>query len=709
MYRSSATTILVDVGRSMSAPCRGNDPHAMAKREVCALATRSIIQTRMLASKTHEFGVVLFGCEQTANQLSDGENYLHCVELVELNKPDVRSIEPLSQISQPSDSQGDLVDALIVALNQLGERTEGKKYNREIVLLTDAAGEIRDVDDIEAVVTRMQELECVLNVCICGTPETHVQVENSRMLSSIAQTTGGSCSTVYSLDDILSKFVGKGVVPRKSKITFELTKHIKLPAIYYGKTSAGSLPTLKKQSMKVDIDEDDPNAGKVKIDRVYRNPDNPDEEVGLEDRQKGFKYGKEYIPVMAEDEDAMKFHDEPCVRILGFTSANLIPRHYFMSTATVVAGAPDFDYARVCISALAHALRRSHNVAICRFVKTSRADPVLGVLMPDTGLPDVLLLHILPCAEDFRDFGFPSFQDPKFCPPVTQGQKDAVTAFVTAHTLTPPVKAEGETSVPAPPFLVFDPVMQRLIWEVSERCLETPENAKFIPEDPTEFVPPELRGPQYAEMAGALRAVFELKAVEKKESGKRKTFWSDVEITVPGAEEQATKHARLEDEGVTESKGEPLILNLASLTPVEDFEKIIKTGSEEDIRQAMEAMQRIIHQKVTQGATKAQYRKALECIQGYRIAAASEGEGVQFNTFLGDVKTKYSAPKNKHRQFWEMLKEAQVTLLTSQEDSSLAATPEDAQAFLTEQVVEVQEVVEEQPAVEEDDLFGEMA
>lgn len=466
---------------------------------------------------------------------------------------------------------------------------------------------------------------------------------------------------------------------------------------------------MKKESTKVAVDEDDPTSGKVKMDRVYRNPDNPDEEVGIEDRQKGFKYGKEYIPVMAEDEDAMKFHDEPCVRILGFTSANSIPRHYFLSSATVIAGAPEFDYARDCISAIAHALRRTHNVAICRFVKTSRADPQLAALMPDTSIPDVLLLHVLPCAEDFRDFGFPSFRDPKFCPPITQGQKDSVANFVSAMTIQPPVKAEGENTKPAPPFLVFDPVMQRLIWEVSERCLETPDKEKFIPDDPTEFVPPELRGPHYAQNAAALRAVFELKAVEKKETGKRKTFWSDVEVMVPGTDEQLAKHARLEDEGATESKGEPLALNLASLTPVEDFEKILKTGGEEDIRNAMDAMQRIIHQKVTQGATKAQYRKALECLQAYRIAAASEGEGLQYNTFLRDVKAKYSAPKNKHRQFWEMIKEGHVTLLTSQEDSSLAVTPEEANAFLTEQVVEVQQVVEEQPAPEEDDLFGEMA
>lgn len=131
----------------------------------------------------------------------------------------------------------------MVGLNQLGERTEKKKYNREIVLLTDAAGEINDVDDIEAVVTRMQQLECVLNVCICGTATTHIQVENARMLSSIAETTGGSCVEVQGLDEILSKFVGKGVVPRKSKLTFELTKNLKVCA-----TICGPMPQHNKET-----------------------------------------------------------------------------------------------------------------------------------------------------------------------------------------------------------------------------------------------------------------------------------------------------------------------------------------------------------------------------------------------------------------------------------------------------------------------------
>lgn len=122
----------------------------------------------------------------------------------------------------------DLVDALVVGLNQLGEKTEKKKYNREIVLLTDAAGEVKDTDDIDPVVHRMQQLECVLNVCVCGTAEMHVQVENTKMLSSMAVATGGTLIRVKGLREILSTFVGKGVVPRKSKITFELTKHLKV-------------------------------------------------------------------------------------------------------------------------------------------------------------------------------------------------------------------------------------------------------------------------------------------------------------------------------------------------------------------------------------------------------------------------------------------------------------------------------------------------
>ena len=125
MYRSSATTILVDVSASMAAPCNGIDGFRCvqsyrlsimwaekyasmndSKRDVGALAARSIIQTRMIASKTHEFGVVVFGCNETDNQLADDESYQNCVELIPINKPNAETILQTATIPEPSGIQG---------------------------------------------------------------------------------------------------------------------------------------------------------------------------------------------------------------------------------------------------------------------------------------------------------------------------------------------------------------------------------------------------------------------------------------------------------------------------------------------------------------------------------------------------------------------------------------------------------------------------
>jgi hypothetical protein len=57
------------------------------------------------------------------------------------------------------------------------------------------------------------------------------------------------------------------------------------------------------------------------------------------------------------------------------------------------------------VGALAQALQRRQQAALCRLVKRANADPWLVVLLPN---PDgTLLMHRLPCSEDIRNFLFP--------------------------------------------------------------------------------------------------------------------------------------------------------------------------------------------------------------------------------------------------------------------------------------------------------------
>lgn len=58
----------------------------------------------------------------------------------------------------------DLLDGLIVSLDLLYRRTEGKKYEKRLMILTDAASKLNDASDIESVVVMIQNMEVQLQI-----------------------------------------------------------------------------------------------------------------------------------------------------------------------------------------------------------------------------------------------------------------------------------------------------------------------------------------------------------------------------------------------------------------------------------------------------------------------------------------------------------------------------------------------------------------
>ena len=60
--------------------------------------------------------------------------------------------------------QVDILDGLIVALDLLFRRTDGKKYNKRLMVITDAAAKIADAGDLESIVMMIQNMEVKLQV-----------------------------------------------------------------------------------------------------------------------------------------------------------------------------------------------------------------------------------------------------------------------------------------------------------------------------------------------------------------------------------------------------------------------------------------------------------------------------------------------------------------------------------------------------------------
>ena len=158
-----------------------------------------------------------------------------------------------------------------------------------------------------------------------------IKAQNEKMLCSIAQATPrGIVMSSNDLVAAMSTLQNKAVNPMRNKCVLLLPSgssggastssstmlgsggvdndsRYAIDVIMFARSKRQSAPTLKKES-KSAYDPSDPETGSGAVStlRTYRNPLHPDEEVLPQDLVKGFRYGKDYVPVSSADLGSMK-------------------------------------------------------------------------------------------------------------------------------------------------------------------------------------------------------------------------------------------------------------------------------------------------------------------------------------------------------------------------------------------------------------------
>jgi ATP-dependent DNA helicase 2 subunit 2 len=103
----------------------------------------------------------------TDNALHDDENgYEHVTVLSPIDTPTLSVCEKLRELAPASDDtiHADLLDGLIVSLDLMHRRTDGKKYEKKLLVITDAASKINDASDVEPVVSMIQAMDVKLQI-----------------------------------------------------------------------------------------------------------------------------------------------------------------------------------------------------------------------------------------------------------------------------------------------------------------------------------------------------------------------------------------------------------------------------------------------------------------------------------------------------------------------------------------------------------------
>jgi len=185
----------------------------------------------------------------------------------------------------------------------------------------------------------------------------------------------------------------------------------------------------------------------------------------------------------------------------------------------------------------------------------------------------------------------------------------------------------------------------------------------------------------------AFDEAFELKLNDEEEADAKKRkriYWRDIikreeekaaqEVAAKEEEEKLQK-AKLGDGKDFDFKDEG-VKEISSVNPIEDFKKMVSDRKVDRVADALEQMKQMIKRFVLNSLNGDLYDKALECLRAMRDTCVTEDEGQKFNMFMDQLKVQFSKGTNK--DFFKLIQQAKLTLITQKETHSSMATDQEA-------------------------------
>ena len=288
----------------------------------------------------HDFGLVLFGSAETANNLNDqmgGDEYANVSVERSLGPIDLEFFREVQQVKAEGEQhvKGDLLDGLIVGLDMLCRFVGAKKYRKRVFLITDGekeakytATELRGV--VETINGNDVKLNCItLDFCndlaedededdeegnaspnkdkTKETGESANQIKNRELLLQLQEQTGCAIIPAETAIELYQQFKKKEYVTRtKYRGNLQIAADLHVAVQIFTKTREETLPSLKRYSKNVP-ENDSADHGKIVIEKTYTEVDDTEQKDVPENMHtKAYNYGKQLVPVSKENEHVLK-------------------------------------------------------------------------------------------------------------------------------------------------------------------------------------------------------------------------------------------------------------------------------------------------------------------------------------------------------------------------------------------------------------------
>ncbi|RZC73221.1 hypothetical protein C5167_048703 [Papaver somniferum] len=658
-----ALILLIDVGPSM---------HKLLPEveKICSML--------LIFGKYDEVGVVLFATDDTDNELTtEVGGYEHVVVLRNCKVVDGDIIEALQSLPRGA---APVLDAIVVGMDMMikkfGQTSKGKK---RLCLITDAKSPIKDPyegtkeDQVDTVAAQMNAHGMKLESIIVrgrssGDAAKGFMEENDSLLVHFSKKASAKTVYVESPTSLLGAIRTRNISPVTTfRGDLELSPKMKIKVWVYKKTAEEKFPTLKKYSDKAPP-TDKFATHEIKVDYEYKGVEDPTKVIPPEQRIKGYRYGPQVVPISSDEWDAVKFKPEKSVKLLGFTDASNImrcvtQRHYYMKDVSIFIAEPGNGKATLAVSALVRAMAEMNKVAILRCVwRQGQASLVVGALTPNPSnvdnIPDSFYFNVLPFAEDFREFQFPSFSNLPLSMQPNEKQQEAADNLVMMLDLAPPGKEETLR-----PEFTPNPVLERFY-----RVLEIKSKKPDAEVPPLDTTLKRITEPD-PELFQAIKKSARRLLNEKPSSSHK----DELEGAVDALGHQAVLSLKNESSQMVDKVG--------SETPIEDFEAMMtRKGRADWVDKAIKDMKNLIFDLVENSYEGNTYQKAVDCLVALRKGCILEQEPKQFNDFLRHL-CKFCSEKYLS-SFCNFLASQQMRLISDTESSDSDVTDEEAGSFL---------------------------
>ncbi|XP_034708615.1 ATP-dependent DNA helicase 2 subunit KU80-like isoform X6 [Vitis riparia] len=329
-----------------------------------------LLQKKLIYNKKDLVGIVLFGTKVTKNELTKKVGgYKHVLVSQDNKVVDGDLVEAVRELPRGTFA-GEFLDAIVVGMDMLIKKfllTKRGKIKKRLCLITSALcptkGPYKGAkeDEIGTIAEQMtahgMRLECIVaRGRLSGNMNMRIMEENDLLLKLFSKKTIAKTVYVECPTSLLGALRTRNVAPVTIfRGDLELSPKMEIKVWVY-KKSAEELPVLKLYS-----DEAPPTdkfaTHEVRVNLQYKSVEDPSKVVPLTQRIKGYSYGPQVVPISSAEWEAVKFEPEKGVKLLGFTDASNIMRHYYKKDVNIFIAEPGNTKAILAVSALARAMK----------------------------------------------------------------------------------------------------------------------------------------------------------------------------------------------------------------------------------------------------------------------------------------------------------------------------------------------------------------